>query len=310
MDTIKQVLDLFLHLQDHLHHLTREHGAWIYGILFLIIFAETGLVVTPILPTTGGTLMTNSGKFAHYGPANLRYEVVYGGLEDCVASAIEGRIAQIRKQVEETTSDYDREKLQERLAKLAGGVAVINVGAATETEMKEKKARVEDALHATRAAVEEGIVPGGGVALLRASEQLKGLKTKNDDQKTGVEIVRRALSAPARQIAINAGEDGSVIVGKVLEKDQYAFGFDSQSGEYGDLVITIVGYPHDVEAVYLGAGGIVASAESNASCCSSWSMSLMGVRPFRRAPSSGDSDERSVRFLQLESSAIESSDWA
>src|SRR3974377_1469674 len=149
---------------------------------------------------------------------------------------IEGRIAQIKAQIEETTSDYDREKLQERLAKLAGGVAVIRVGGATEVEVKERKDRVDDAMHATRAAVEEGILPGGGVALLRASEHLKGIRTKNDDQKTGVEIVRKALSAPARQIAINAGEDGSVVVGKVLEKDQYAFGFDGQSGEYGNLV--------------------------------------------------------------------------
>ena len=143
---------------------------------------------------------------------------------------------QIKAQIEETTSDYDREKLQERLAKLAGGVAVIRVGGATEVEVKERKDRVDDAMHATRAAVEEGIVPGGGVALLRASEQLKRIKTANDDQKTGVEIVRKALSAPARQIAINAGEDGSVIVGKILEKDQYNYGFDSQTGEYGNLV--------------------------------------------------------------------------
>jgi chaperonin GroEL len=149
---------------------------------------------------------------------------------------IEARVAQIKAQIEETTSDYDREKLQERLAKLAGGVAVIRVGGATEVEVKERKDRVDDAMHATRAAVEEGIVPGGGVALLRASEQLKRIKTANDDQKTGVEIVRKALSWPARQIAINAGEDGSVIVGKILEKDQYAFGFDSQTGEYGNLV--------------------------------------------------------------------------
>ena len=149
---------------------------------------------------------------------------------------IEARVSQIKAQIEETTSDYDREKLQERLAKLAGGVAVIRVGGATEVEVKERKDRVDDAMHATRAAVEEGIVPGGGVALLRASEALKGIRTKNDDQKTGVEIVRKALSWPARQIAINAGEDGSVIVGKILEKDQYAFGFDSQTGEYVNLV--------------------------------------------------------------------------
>jgi chaperonin GroEL len=149
---------------------------------------------------------------------------------------IEGRVQQIKAQIEETTSDYDREKLQERLAKLAGGVAVIRVGGATEVEVKERKDRVDDAMHATRAAVEEGIVPGGGVALLRASEQLKRIKTANDDQKTGVEIVRKALSWPARQIAINAGEDGSVIVGKVLENDSYNYGFDSQTGTYGDLV--------------------------------------------------------------------------
>jgi chaperonin GroEL len=149
---------------------------------------------------------------------------------------IEGRIAQIKAQIEETTSDYDREKLQERLAKLAGGVAVIRVGGATEVEVKERKDRVDDAMHATRAAVEEGILPGGGVALLRATEHLKKVRTHNDDQKTGVEIVRKALQAPARQIATNAGEDGSVIVGKILENSNYGFGFDAQGGEYVDLV--------------------------------------------------------------------------
>jgi chaperonin GroEL len=149
---------------------------------------------------------------------------------------IEDRIAQIKAQIEETTSDYDREKLQERLAKLAGGVAVIRVGGATEVEVKERKDRVDDAMHATRAAVEEGVLPGGGVALLRASEALKRVRTQNEDQKHGVDIVRKALSSPARQIAINAGEDGSVIVGKILEKDHYAFGFDAQSGEYVDMV--------------------------------------------------------------------------
>ena len=151
-------------------------------------------------------------------------------------SDIEARIAQIKAQIEETTSDYDREKLQERLAKLAGGVAVIRVGGATEVEVKERKDRVDDAMHATRAAVEEGILPGGGVALLRATEALKKLRTHNDDQKTGVEIVRKALSWPARQIAINSGEDGSVVVGKILEKETYGYGFDAQTGEYGDLV--------------------------------------------------------------------------
>jgi chaperonin GroEL len=149
---------------------------------------------------------------------------------------IEARVHQIKAQIEETTSDYDREKLQERLAKLAGGVAVIRVGGATEVEVKERKDRVDDAMHATRAAVEEGILPGGGVALLRASEVLKKLRTHNDDQKTGVEIVRKALSWPARQIALNAGEDGSVVVGKILEKDQYGFGFDAQSGEYVNMM--------------------------------------------------------------------------
>ncbi|MCX7314367.1 MAG: chaperonin GroEL, partial [Alphaproteobacteria bacterium] len=149
---------------------------------------------------------------------------------------IEARIAQIKAQIEETTSDYDREKLQERLAKLAGGVAVIKVGGATEVEVKERKDRVDDAMHATRAAVEEGILPGGGVALLRASEGLRKLRAGNDDQKTGIEIVRKALSAPARQIALNAGEDGSIIVGKVLENSTYSFGFDAQSGEYVDMM--------------------------------------------------------------------------
>ena len=149
---------------------------------------------------------------------------------------IQARIAQIKAQIEETTSDYDREKLQERLAKLAGGVAVLRVGGATEIEVKERKDRVDDAMHATRAAVEEGILPGGGVALLRAGEALKKLRTHNDDQKTGVDIVRKAISWPARQIAINAGEDGSIVVGKILEKDTYAYGYDAQAGEYGNLI--------------------------------------------------------------------------
>jgi chaperonin GroEL len=149
---------------------------------------------------------------------------------------IEARVAQIKAQIEETTSDYDREKLQERLAKLAGGVAVIRVGGATEVEVREKKDRVDDAMHATRAAVEEGILPGGGVALLRSAEALKKVKTENEDQKHGLEIVRKALQMPARQIAQNAGDDGSVVVGKILEKDQYSFGYDAQTGEYGNLV--------------------------------------------------------------------------
>ena len=149
---------------------------------------------------------------------------------------IEARVKQIKAQIEETTSDYDKEKLQERLAKLAGGVAVIKVGGATEVEVKERKDRVEDALHATRAAVEEGVVPGGGVALLRAIKSLDGLKVENDDQKVGINIVKKALQAPARQIFQNSGEDGSVIVGKILENPKYGYGYNAQTLAYGDLV--------------------------------------------------------------------------
>ncbi|MBY2933630.1 chaperonin GroEL [Rhizobium leguminosarum] len=150
-------------------------------------------------------------------------------------SDIEGRVAQIKAEIEETTSDYDREKLQERLAKLAGGVAVIRVGGSTEVEVKEKKDRVDDALHATRAAVQEGILPGGGVALLRAVKALDNVKTANGDQRVGVDIVRRAVEAPARQIAENAGAEGSVIVGKLREKSEFSYGWNAQTGEYGDL---------------------------------------------------------------------------
>jgi chaperonin GroEL len=149
---------------------------------------------------------------------------------------IEARISQIKAQIEESTSDYDREKLQERLAKLAGGVAVLRVGGATEIEVKERKDRVDDAVHATRAAVEEGILPGGGVALLRAVKALEKLKGQNNDQRTGIEIVKKAISWPARQIAINAGEDGSIIIGKILEKDTYSYGYDAQSGEYVNMM--------------------------------------------------------------------------
>jgi chaperonin GroEL len=149
---------------------------------------------------------------------------------------IQGRCAQIRAQVEETTSDYDKEKLQERLAKLAGGVAIIRVGGSTEVEVKERKDRVDDSLHATRAAVEEGIVPGGGVALARASLILAKLKADNDDQRVGIEIVRKAVQTPLRQIAENAGEDGAVISGKVLANDEYNWGFDAQTGAFMDLV--------------------------------------------------------------------------
>jgi chaperonin GroEL len=149
---------------------------------------------------------------------------------------IVARVAQIKQQIEDTTSDYDKEKLQERLAKLSGGVAVIKVGGVTEMEVKEKKDRVDDALNATRAAVEEGILPGGGVALLRSLKGLETLKAANDDQQIGINIVRRALQAPARQIAENAGEDGAVVVGKILDRADYAFGYNAQSGEYGNLV--------------------------------------------------------------------------
>jgi chaperonin GroEL len=150
--------------------------------------------------------------------------------------AIQGRIAQLKAEIEETTSDYDREKLQERLAKLAGGVAIIRVGGATEVEVRERKDRVEDAMHATRAAVEEGVVAGGGVTLLYASKTLVRLKPENDDQKVGIDIVRRALQAPARQIFANAGADASVVVGKLLDKGDASHGFDAQTGNYVDMV--------------------------------------------------------------------------
>jgi chaperonin GroEL len=171
---------------------------------------------------------------------------------------IEGRVAQIKAQIEETTSDYDREKLQERLAKLAGGVAVIRVGGATEVEVKERKDRVDDAMHATRAAVEEGILPGGGVALLRAVESLKRVKTTNEDQKHGIEIVKKAITWPARQIAINSGEDGSVVVGKILENDTYAYGFDAQTGEFGNLVTKGIIDPTKVVRIALQDGASIA----------------------------------------------------
>jgi chaperonin GroEL len=171
---------------------------------------------------------------------------------------IQARIAQIKAQIEETTSDYDREKLQERLAKLAGGVAVIRVGGATEVEVKERKDRVDDAMHATRAAVEEGILPGGGVALLRAVDALKRVKSTNEDQKHGVEIVKKAITWPARQIAINSGEDGSVVVGKILEHDAYGYGFDAQTGEFGNLVTKGIIDPTKVVRIALQDGASIA----------------------------------------------------
>jgi len=174
-------------------------------------------------------------------------------------SDIDGRVARIRQQIETTASDYDREKLQERLAKLAGGVAVIRVGGATEVEVKEKKDRVDDALHATRAAVEEGILPGGGIALLRAQKALDGLKAANDDLQSGIDIVRRALRAPTWQIADNAGEDGAWIVGKLLESDEYSWGFNAATGEYQDLVQAGVIDPAKVVRTALQDAASVAS---------------------------------------------------
>jgi chaperonin GroEL len=171
---------------------------------------------------------------------------------------IEGRVKEIRSQIEKTTSDYDREKLQERLAKLVGGVAVIKVGAATETEMKEKKARVEDAMHATRAAVEEGIVPGGGVALARASVALEKVKAESDEQ-IGINIVKRAITEPLRMIAQNAGEEGAVVLGKVLESKEINFGYNALTGEYEDLVKAGVLDPTKVVRTALQNAGSIAS---------------------------------------------------
>lgn len=172
---------------------------------------------------------------------------------------IEARTTQIRLQIDETTSDYDREKLQERLAKLAGGAAVIRVGGATEVEVKERKDRVDDALHATRAAVEEGILPGGGVALLRALAVLEGVKADNPDQKAGIDIVRRAIQVPARQIVQNAGEDGSLVIGKLLDNSDYNWGFNAANGEYQDLVRAGVIDPAKVVRTALQDAASVAS---------------------------------------------------
>jgi chaperonin GroEL len=193
---------------------------------------------------------------------------------------IKGRCNQIRAQVEETTSDYDREKLQERLAKLAGGVAVIRVGGSTEVEVKERKDRVDDALHATRAAVEEGIVPGGGVALARASLILAKLKADNDDQRVGIEIVRRAVQTPLRQIAENAGEDGAVIAGKVLDKDEYSWGFDAQSGAFKDLVKSGIIDPTKVVRTALQNAASIASLMITTEA-------MVAEKPEKKAPAGG-----------------------
>jgi chaperonin GroEL len=172
---------------------------------------------------------------------------------------IQARVAQIRAEIAETTSDYDREKAEERLAKLAGGVAIIRVGGATESEVKERKDRVDDAVHATRAAVEEGVIAGGGVALLRGMKALAGLKPENDDQKVGIDIVRRALQTPARQIAENAGADGSVIVGKLLESDDVDYGFDAQAGRFTDMVKAGIIDPSKVVRLALQGAASVAA---------------------------------------------------
>ena len=191
-----------------------------------------------------------------------------------------GRCAQIKAQIEETTSDYDREKLQERLAKLAGGVAVIRVGGSTEVEVKERKDRVDDALHATRAAVEEGIVPGGGVALARASLILAALKSENDDQRLGIEIVRKALQTPLRQIVENAGEDGAVISGKVLDKHEYGWGFDAQTDQFKDLVKAGIIDPTKVVRVALqhaaSVAGLLVTTEA-----------MVAERPEKKSPPMG-----------------------
>ncbi|WP_112795482.1 chaperonin GroEL [Rhizobium sp. SYY.PMSO] len=173
-------------------------------------------------------------------------------------SDIEGRVAQIKAQIEETTSDYDREKLQERLAKLAGGVAVIRVGGSTEVEVKEKKDRIDDALNATRAAVQEGIVPGGGTALLRSSTKISA-KGENDDQEAGINIVRRALQAPCRQIAENAGDEASIVVGKILDKNEDNFGYNAQTGVYGDMIAMGIVDPVKVVRTALQDAASVAS---------------------------------------------------
>ncbi|KXV45792.1 molecular chaperone GroEL [Gluconobacter albidus] len=216
--------------------------------------------------------MLGRAKKIHIEKENTTIVEGAGNSED-----IKGRCNQIRAQVEETTSDYDREKLQERLAKLAGGVAVIRVGGSTEVEVKERKDRVDDALHATRAAVEEGIVPGGGTALARASSALKGLTFDNDDQRVGGEIVRKALQSPLRQIAFNAGEDGAVIAGKVLENDSYVFGFDAQKGEYKDLVAAGIIDPTKVVRTALqdaaSVGGLLITTEA-----------MVAERPEKKAP--------------------------
>jgi chaperonin GroEL len=179
---------------------------------------------------------------------------------------IEARCNQIKRQIEDSTSDYDREKLQERLAKLSGGVAVIRVGGATELEVKERKDRVEDAINATRAAVSEGIVPGGGIALLRAIKVLSDIRHKTDDERQGVEILKRAIQAPARQIVDNAGMDASLVVGKILENDSFSYGFDARKGEYTDMLKVGIIDPVKVVRIALQSAASIASLMATTEC--------------------------------------------
>ncbi|HNI38107.1 MAG TPA: chaperonin GroEL, partial [Pseudomonadales bacterium] len=216
---------------------------------------------------SGGTVIAEeigleleSATLAHLGHAkrvtmDKENTTIIDGAGD--AKAIEARVAALRVQMEETTSDYDREKLQERVAKLAGGVAVIKVGAGTEVEMKEKKARVEDALHATRAAVEEGVVAGGGVALIRAVQALEGLRGDNEDQTIGITLARRAMEAPIRQIVSNAGDEASVVVDKI-KQNKGNFGYNAATGEYGDMLAMGILDPAKVTRAALQAAGSVA----------------------------------------------------
>ena len=203
-------------------------------------------------------------------------------------SAITGRVEQIKAQIEETTSDYDREKLQERLAKLAGGVAVIRVGGSTEVEVKERKDRVDDALHATRAAVQEGIVPGGGVALVRASQNLGNVKADNHDQQVGIDIIKRAIQAPLKQIAENAGQDGAVVAGEVLRTATYEYGYDAQTDTYKDLVAAGIIDPTKVVRTALQDAASVASLLITTEA-------MVAERPERKAPAGGPAGRRHGR---------------
>jgi chaperonin GroEL len=190
---------------------------------------------------------------------------------------IEARCSQIKMQIEDSTSDYDREKLQERLAKLSGGVAVIRVGGATELEVKERKDRVEDAINATRAAVAEGIVPGGGIALLRATKVLSNINHKTEDERLGVEILKRAIQAPARQIVDNAGMDASLVVGKILENDSFNYGFDARKGEYTDMLKSGIIDPVKVVRIALQSAASVASLMATTEC-------MVAEKPEKKQP--------------------------